>query len=105
MRAPAPPKSEKERQKRLKASTKETPQQAKRRTDLTAELPYRDQAAPSIEMVDMTECWKAVGPDTGGTVTLTQFAWCSVGLFEVEDVRCENDVCKTVGSITFRASV
>ncbi|WP_344390954.1 hypothetical protein [Streptomyces vastus] len=64
-------------------------------------LPERTQAA---DAVNMSECWDAVAPDTGGEETLTHFTWCKVGLLTVDDVRCDPG-CKTVGSVSFRMSM
>ncbi|MFF0449007.1 hypothetical protein ACFYT4_21800 [Streptomyces sp. NPDC004609] len=95
----APPK--RSHDARRDGKVRESPQEAKRRGDLAAKLPSRDRITASA---NMSECWDAVAPSTGGVITLNHFTWCSVGLFSVEDVRC-NPGCQTVGTITFRASM
>ncbi|MGW9301443.1 NucA/NucB deoxyribonuclease domain-containing protein [Streptomyces cyaneofuscatus] len=79
----------------------ESPAEAKRRTDYVKTLPQRTRAA---DAVNMSECWDAMAPSTGGEDTLSHFTWCKVGLFTAEDVRCDPS-CKTVGSVSFRMSM
>jgi hypothetical protein len=99
------PKSDKEKRK-LKG-TKESPAQAKIRTDLLLKRQQERENGLSASFVDMDVCWDAfaAGGNSGGELTLDHFTWCKLGYLQADDVQCTNGNCKVVGWVRFRLTI